>query len=231
MNQSVKYVYKDSTNLTNWTRWLLYAYLFVLAAALVSGLMEYQLFADIKNGTFTSNEQLTADAEASDERQAVIAWAQTLLFVVSGVLILMWIYRANVNAQALTEKLMQYTPGWSVGWYFIPIANLWKPCQAMKEIWHVSHNPQDYGNGPLPSILGLWWLFWIVSSFLGRLAFRLSRQSEEIGDYVRVNLITLSADLITIFTTLALLVVIGKLYRQQVQQASASSSMATASLL
>ena len=37
-----------------------------------------------------------------------------------------------------------FTPGWSVGWFFVPIMNPWKPFQAMREIWQASAEP---GNG------------------------------------------------------------------------------------
>ena len=45
--------------------------------------------------------------------------------------------RANRNARAFGSS-MSISPGWAAGWFFVPIANLWMPYQAMKEIWQGS---------------------------------------------------------------------------------------------
>ena len=49
------------------------------------------------------------------------------LFVATFLLFLTWVYKSNVNVKALGASNMKYTPGWSVGWFFIPIANISKP--------------------------------------------------------------------------------------------------------
>jgi len=58
-----------------------------------------------------------------------------LLAIFLGVIFLRWIYRTNKNLHVLSSEHMTFSPGWSLGWYFIPVANLFKPYQAMKEIW------------------------------------------------------------------------------------------------
>lgn len=62
-----------------------------------------------------------------------------VVYIITSVLFLRWVYVSNRNARALGASDMQHSPGWSVGWYFIPIATLWKPYQAMKEIYKASH--------------------------------------------------------------------------------------------
>jgi len=90
--------------------------------------------------------------------QAGVQLALIILFCI-------WIPRANRNARALGATGMRFTPGWSVGWYFIPIMNLFRPYQAMKEIW-VASVPSDAtprqrrAGSPL---LGWWWALWLVS--------------------------------------------------------------------
>ena len=68
-----------------------------------------------------------------------VGWVDLVLAIVTGTTFLLWIYRSNKNLRALSGESMTFTPGWSVGWYFIPIVCLWKPYQVMKEIWNVSH--------------------------------------------------------------------------------------------
>ena len=68
--------------------------------------------------------------------------AQFIVFLVTGVVILRWIYRARACVDALEATGMHFTPGWSIGWYFVPIANLWKPFQALNEIWKATSEPR-----------------------------------------------------------------------------------------
>ena len=50
--------------------------------------------------------------------------------LVSGFLTLKWIYRVTMNSHTLASGL-NVSPPWSIGWYFVPFANLYKPFQAM----------------------------------------------------------------------------------------------------
>jgi hypothetical protein len=81
-----------------------------------------------------------------------------------------WIYRASVNAHAITDE-MTISPGWSVGWYFIPFANLVKPFHAMREIWQASHESDGSYEERVP-ILGWWWGLWIVTNILANVSWR-----------------------------------------------------------
>ena len=63
------YTFKDSSDLTNWVRYLLYVQIFVAMISIGSGFLEYQLLSDYRNGAYTSQENAIADGEASDQRQ------------------------------------------------------------------------------------------------------------------------------------------------------------------
>jgi len=86
-----------------------------------------------------------------------------------------WIYLASSNAHAFGPD-MTITPGWAVGWYFVPFANLVKPFQAMREIWHASHESSGAYDERVP-ILGVWWGLWITSNILSNVAWRLGDSS------------------------------------------------------
>jgi hypothetical protein len=80
--------------------------------------------------------------------------------VASWVTVCVWTYRAAANLPGLGRYGMANTPGWCVGWYFVPFANLVKPVQAMSEIWRAS-DPES-GEGAWISsrstpLLALWW--------------------------------------------------------------------------
>ncbi len=78
---------------------------------LFSGRIEYQLLIDYETGIYPTQAQAVADGEANDKRQEIIGRIYLIVFIISGVLILKWIYRANYNARQLGAKDMGFTPG------------------------------------------------------------------------------------------------------------------------
>ena len=69
----------------------------------------------------------------------------------------MWVYRANANSQGLGARGMRFTPGWAVGWSFVPVMNLFRPYQVMREIWQASGDPEYWRDEPGGVLLNLWW--------------------------------------------------------------------------
>lgn len=207
--------FRDSTSLTTWVRYALYAQIIVAAISIVSGALEYQLLSDYQNGVYTSQEQAIADGEANDQRQGLVIVIYLVVFVVSGFLILRWIHRANYNARQLGAKNMEFTPGWSIGYYFIPILCLWKPYQAMKETWKASQEPSDWESISTHRILPLWWALWLVSNFIGQAIFRLSREAEDIQELMNLNIITQVSDALAIPLALVFLAIVNRVYNMQ----------------
>ncbi len=93
------------------------------------------------------------------------ALASLIALTVVGIIVLRWIYRANANAQKLADG-MSISPGWNVGWYFIPIASLWQPFTGMVETWAVSHRPEAWRSVPVPALLRWWWTAWLAFAIL-----------------------------------------------------------------
>lgn len=106
--------------------------------------------------------------------------ASMLMYAASGILFLKWTYRAVANARLLRPS-MKAKPGWAVGWYFVPIAFLWKPFEYFKEAWGVSHNPASPAMVFTPSILRWWWGLWLVSIISSNIAGRLAFMGDEQG--------------------------------------------------
>ncbi len=208
--------YKDSSSLTKWVRYMLYVQVLVALVAIYSNFLEYQLFSNYQNGVYTSQEQAVAEGEASDKRQQFVAITYLLVFIVSGVLILRWIYLANYNARQLGAQNMEFTPGWSVGYFFIPFLSLWKPYQAMKEIWQVSHNPDDWAFEKISPVVGLWWFLWITTNILGQVISRMANEAEELSELMNLNLITQLSDGLDIPLALVTLALINSIYQAQV---------------
>ena len=155
--------FRDPTELTKWTKWFLYASL-----PLVAG----QAFAAWREYWWLRNTGQAAPSFVVESLGPVLALGLLLTVVLAGIglmssiLVLSWIHRANYNARQLGATGLKFTPGWAVGWYFIPIAMFWKPYQAMKEIWQASFNPTRWWEEEKPPLLPLWWGLWLVTSFV-----------------------------------------------------------------
>ncbi len=100
----------------------------------------------------------------------IAAASNVIIVSLTAVLFLRWIYFANKNARSLGATGMTFTPGWAIGYYFIPIINLYKPRRAMIEIWQASANPVDldWKNRDYDKMIDLWWALWIINLFLNR---------------------------------------------------------------
>ena len=211
--------FKDSTKLTRWTKGLLYCLIAASILGMVTNFLEYQLLRDIEKGVYFTDAKLQADAQANEFRQAIAGIISALVFIVSGVLVLIWIYRANYNARQLGEY-MEYSPGWSVGWYFIPIANLWKPYQAMKEIWECSSDPNNRRAVASSKLLPWWWFLWLAWNISTNFSMRYSDQAEEIEDFINANLISQLSHVFAIPLCIILIVIIKRIHQIQTSRAS-----------
>lgn len=89
------------------------------------------------------------------------------------VVFLVWMHAAAKNVRSFGCEGLEFTPGWVVGWWFIPFMNWVKPFQAMRELWNAS-DPDAIGRGSLawrssrgPSTLGVWWATYLLGGVVG----------------------------------------------------------------
>jgi len=177
------------------------------------------LLAILSLATGNAAQALEDELTATDVAEALLGLAQLAVFIVTGVVFLMWIHRANRNARALGAEGMTFTPGWSVGWYFVPILCLWKPYQAMKEIWQASQNPRAWTTQEVSPIVSRWWALWLLSNFLGQLALRLAFRAETPSALMNSEIVSLLSDLVDIPLCLAAIQLVTGIYRMQCEQA------------
>lgn len=103
-----------------------------------------------------------------------VAGGYAVTFIVSVILVAMWIHRAHANLHHVGIEGLEFTPGWAVGWYFIPFANLIKPFQAMRELWNASMGHSDSFSEPAPDEVKYWWGLWIAGNILSNVAGRMT---------------------------------------------------------
>ena len=113
------------------------------------------------------------DPTSMEQLYLAVLLANTLVTLTTVVIFAMWIYRAAANIVAANIAGFDFTPGWAVGWYFIPFANLVQPFRAMRQIWNASDaggSDLDRGN----AILTLWWTVWLTSNISANISMQLS---------------------------------------------------------
>jgi thiol-disulfide isomerase/thioredoxin len=96
---------------------------------------------------------------------AILDGISSLVGLLYGITFLIWIYKATQRLREQAGTAMRFSPGWAVGWLFIPVANFYKPYQVMKAVWQVSHAkaPAD------PVLVRRWWGLTIASVVLAGL--------------------------------------------------------------
>jgi hypothetical protein len=177
--------FSDSTRLTQWTRWVIYVEILLNLYFCVDGLIAY-----------LSGEDRAATAIPGSAREATSAvdTSITLLSLAAVVIIALWIYRANCNARRLGATGLAYSPSAAVAWYFVPIANLWKPYEAMRELWQASANPTAWTQQSVPPLVPWWWLLWILSGLLSTIVLFAAARSQT--SYPVLTLISIVMNLV-----------------------------------
>jgi Domain of unknown function (DUF4328) len=88
--------------------------------------------------------------------------------IISFVLFLAWVYLASRNLPALGVAGLRYRPGWSVGWFLLPIANVFMPYLVIKELWQASSGGfgTDWRSKRIPLVPAAWWAVEVLFGML-----------------------------------------------------------------
>ena len=115
----------------------------ITVVSIISTVAEIGLLQQIAAGGPISE----ADANRNDSRQALLGYLYIVGFVAAAIAFLAWLNRASNNLATLGVAGQRFSPGWAVGWWFVPIFWLWRPYQVVKEVWQGSH-PATGTGGP-----------------------------------------------------------------------------------
>lgn len=104
---------------------------------------------------------------------AAIGIGQLIVFIACAFVTLRWLYLANVNARALGADDLMGSPGLAVGWFFVPLANLFMPYVTVRDMWKASADPRDWQGASASGAILLWWILWLIGNVAGTISFRL----------------------------------------------------------
>ncbi len=95
---------------------LLAVFVVVVLIWTASTLLEIRLLEKLDRGELVT----LAEAESSDSRQATLEGIYFVVFLTSAIVSLMWIHRASKNLRPLGAAGQRFSPGWAIGWWFVP---------------------------------------------------------------------------------------------------------------
>jgi Domain of unknown function (DUF4328) len=204
------FTFQDLGWLTTTVKWLLWVGAVLALMDLVSSWMQL----DLLSRTFTE-----AEGRANDMREGAIAGLALLVTLATLVAFGRWIVLAHRNLPALGAQSLEFRPGWAVGWYFIPIANLWKPYQAMKALWQYSQHAKNPDLSASTWILPTWWTFWLISNVLGNIIIRTSLGSQPtISQLIATTELGMANGVVDVILNIVAAILIGRIMGAQRRQ-------------
>lgn len=166
-----------------------------------------------------------SELAAMDESSLWIDVTYALVAVASVVIFCMIMVRSNRNASSFNTKVMHFTPGWAAGYFFVPVLALWKPYQAMREIWQAS-SPIRY-DLDFPGLIPLWWAAFLAHSFAGQLLGRLTLRAKGLEGLHTTTWVEIISSVATIIAAVLSTLLVRALAVRQDQRPADAQSMTT----
>lgn len=104
-----------------------------------------------------------------------------VVFIFTAIAFIKWSRRAFYNLQRSTTGL-RYTEDWAAAAWFVPLLNLFRPYQIMRELY--ARTMQLVGSTAGAAHIGWWWALWITTSVLGQISGRLDMWAEDPGEMI-----------------------------------------------
>ena len=208
-NRKINYEYKTLEILTN-------ILLVLLSAEILFGIIN--IYADVNDISYikANNESGGVLYYDNSSLESLVTSISQMLYglvlIIAVIFYFIWVRRAYRNLHSLQLKPTEFSSGWAIGSYFVPILNLFRPFRIMKEIWfgsqpilseENSYESESHLGLSSTGFLQVWWAAFLIDGFVSNISFRLSLNS----DTSQNVLATLWTDLISSITGIAVSVV------------------------
>lgn len=167
-----------------------------------------------------------SQADVNNLAMAAAGLSQSVIRIVTIVFFLMWTHRITRNLPALKANVNTYSPRWAVGWFFVPIANLIRPYQVMREAWRGSdpgtmrstESPSIIPRGSSTALVGLWWATYLIMAIYGNIEMRGSLLAGTIDTVLARDWMTLVGSGITVAAAVPAIMLVLRINRFQTQR-------------
>ena len=121
----------------------------------------------MRDGVVVSFEELSAGDSVAGAFFFALVCDVTVL-----VLLIIWLWRAYSNTRVFGVGPWRWTRGWTIGGWFIPIANLVIPKLLINDAWRGAA-PGAAGDGrwrkrPVAAVVTMWWVTFVAGYLLLR---------------------------------------------------------------
>lgn len=177
-------------------------------AMIISSYLQINLLQKVINGIDVSDSELNWN----DTREGVIALIYLVVYIISTVTFIMWFRRAYFNLHLKAKNLL-FTEGWAAGSWFVPIINLYRPYQIMKELYEktdqiLSEQLGNYEEKKGTTIIGVWWFVWIAANVVSNISTRLTLRAETAEELLTSTQLGLFSSIISIPLAIVAIIVI-----------------------
>lgn len=139
------------------------------------------------------------------------------LFTATAAMFLVWLHRAYSNLPSLGVPHPDFSSGWVIGSWFVPILNLFRPYQIVKYIRNKS-DPETVGVGNSyydtggNSTLKAWWGFWLAGNIL---SIQIYSNTENLGVQMAVILVVVFGSGLTVIAACLAIAVVRDINSRQ----------------
>lgn len=152
--------------LGRWLHRLLGVYGAVVAVEVLAGLVVTAALAGVE--TLEPGAGRTQIAGISLLVMAGAGFFELAAYIVIAVLFLRFLYKAVQQAKGFTTPYSYASPGWAVGYWFIPFINLYRPFQAVKALFKACATQAGDEAKPAAGeqLLSAWWAMFLVANMV-----------------------------------------------------------------
>ncbi|MET9954588.1 DUF4328 domain-containing protein [Streptomyces sp. NPDC006339] len=138
------------------------------------------------------------------------------LFVATGIVFIVWFHRLRQNAGVWAPDVPSRGPGWAIGGWFVPIANLWIPRGIAVEIWRASRpDPYEADGARELTLLNGWWTVWVTGTVVDRIATTLYGDADTVSAWTTATWWSLTGFLLNIIAAVLAILVVRRLTSMQ----------------
>jgi hypothetical protein len=149
---------------------------FAIVALVVAGLVNLVYlviairYSDEIDAALNGNGPTVGEAQDITDAFGAVSGVYGLSVLIAAITFLVWFFRAYRNGAALTGSPLRFSPGWSVGAWFVPFLNLWRPKQIANDVWRAG-DPKAGGNPgwhslPVAGFVHWWWALWLLAGLV-----------------------------------------------------------------
>ncbi len=200
-----------------WTMRLIGFILVLSVISVAANFYEIDLLSHANSGS-----DWAAKADINDACQMALGLIELVTYLASAILFIMWFHRVHRNLPALGAMHLKYSPGWTMGSWFVPIMNLFRPYQVMVEVWHGSLPEQnsnktfvDHIDRGSHALVGWWWAAYIIMGIFDQISTRITMAADTVQSLIVADWAIIIASTITIPAALLAISLVKKIDRNQ----------------